>query len=367
MTIAFGSNGCEQRNLDKEYFEIIAQKHGDKIVSEFGSADKVIYISCCVSKHADKEAFDSIMVLNSLAPGRVYVYGCYSGIHKEQLLGLGITSFTVREKANFIREMGWTEDVPYPVLCKNDSPIDDLQHENARERFDAAKKGKKIIISEGCLNSCSYCVVRYSTGKLKSKSIVSIIDEYEKNVIDDEKIMLMGGDTGAYGLDIGTNLPQLLYALGQSCVRANIFLHDLNIRWMKNYLNEFCDTIARWNNVKGITLPIQSGSNNVLKSMQRHYDKQDIRKCFYQLHSVLPDMIIGTHVIVGFPGESEDDFRETLNVLRDINPDFLSCFPYSEHAAAMASKIYPKVGEDAVNKRVALIKDAFGEVAKIYP
>ena len=182
-----------------------------------------------------------------------------------------------------------------------------------------------------------------------------------------EYIMLMGGDTGAYGMDIGVNLPMLLKMLYKQPKRAKIYLHDLNIRWMKEYLNEFCELLQSDGRIiRGMTMPIQSGSDKILNSMNRYYNVEDIQVCFNKIHDTDKTIILGTHVIIGYPGENKTDFEETVNLLQSLPLDFISCFAYSEHIEAISAKVFPKVHSSTVLKRIEILSKIFGNKLKIY-
>lgn len=359
------TNGCEQRMLDVEYFKQLAIINGDRVISDVTEADVVLYVSCCVSRYACETAMREI--ISHCSKGmRVIVYGCLPGIEAEWLDSLGLAHYTVQQIERLVTDMKWFFSVPYPVLSVQDNPNLSLADQSPRMQFEYAKLGKKLVICSGCLNQCTYCVIRFATGRLKSKHILEIVQEWRKNVKTGDHVMLMGGDTGAYGMDIGTNLPQLLETLQAENIVADIFLHDLNIRWMRKTLEAFCYVIGSQSLVRGMTLPIQSGSDKILASMKRHYTTDDIYICFDQLHKVAPDLMIGTHVIVGYPGETEACFDETVQLLENLPVDFISCFPYSEHKKADSNALQPKVSSQQICERIERLTAIFGNKLKVY-
>jgi MiaB/RimO family radical SAM methylthiotransferase len=366
--IVIRSSGCEQRNLDAVYLEKLAIANKDYIIQEPWNADIIIYVSCCVSEYATSISIKEIEILCAQAPlAKVIVYGCLPGICKSDLYRKGIYTYLVMQKGEMIHDMGWTIQVDYPVLTESDYyESTNINSVNPRQEFDYAKKSKKLIISDGCLNRCTYCVIRYSTGSLKSKRVEQIKAEWNANITSGDTVMLMGGDTGAYGLDIGTNLSNLLRELLEEGTDVRIYLHDLNIRWMNTYLEPFCRVIRDFSCIRGLTLPIQSGSDAILKQMDRKYCVADIVKCFGQIRLSRPDVILGTHIIIGFPNESDYDMAQTISCLKQINPDFISCFPYSEHPMALSAQYFPKISSEEVVKRIVALKDIFGTLVKIY-
>lgn len=359
------TNGCEQRMLDMEYFKHLATVNGDMVVSDSAEADVVLYVSCCVSRFAYETATEEILSYCSKGIS-VIVYGCLPGIEAEWLDSLGLAHYTVQQRAYLVADMNWTFLVSYPILNGKDSPNLSLVDKTPRMQFDYAKLGKKLVICNGCLNQCTYCVIRFATGQLKSKPISEIVKEWRKNVQSGDHVMLMGGDTGAYGMDIGTDLPHLLKALQAENIVADIFLHDLNIRWMLKTLKSFCQVIGSQSLVRGLTLPIQSGSDEILASMKRHYTAEDIRVCFRQLHEAAPDLMMGTHVIIGYPGETESHFDETVKLLEQLPLDFISCFSYSEHKKADSIVLKPKITQQQVFERLNRLTDIFGNKVKAF-
>lgn len=360
------SNGCEQRNLEKTYFQHLAKKNADEVTTIRIEADVALLVTCCVSNAATQNSMEEI---EKCIKDRVniIVYGCLPGIKKEWLVDHGIHSFSVYQRSELLQVMKWKNDVSFPHLTEEDELCDSLDGKTPREKFDTVKNAKKILIDNGCLNRCSYCVIRFATGKLKSRDITDIVKEWNYIVQPNEYIMLMGGDTGAYGMDIGTNLPMLLKTLHEQPKHAKIYLHDLNIRWMKKYLNEFCELLQNDSRiVRGMTMPIQSGSDKILSSMNRHYNAEDIQVCFNKIHDTDRTIILGTHVIVGYPGENKTDFEETVDLLQKLPLDFISCFAYSEHVEAISAKFFPKVDTNTVLKRFEILSKLFGNKLKIY-
>ena len=351
--------------LDMEYFKHLATVNGDKVVSDVSEADTVLYVSCCVSRFAWETASREIISYYSKGVS-VVVYGCLPGIESEWLDSLGLAHYTIQQRECLVTDMNWTLSVPYPILNVQDNPSLSLAGKPPRMQFDYAKLGKKIVICNGCLNQCTYCVIRFATGRLKSKPISYIVQEWRETVRQCDHVMLMGGDTGAYGMDIGTDLSQLLEALQAESITADIFLHDLNIRWMRRILEAFCHVIGPQSFIRGLTLPIQSGSDEILASMKRHYTAEDIHTCFRQIREVAPDLIMGTHVIVGYPGETEVCFDETVKLLEQLPLDFISCFPYSEHAKADSAALQPKVSPQQIRERIDHLVAVFGSKLKAY-
>lgn len=357
------SNGCEQRMLDMEYFKHCALANGDLVVTD--RPDIILYVSCCVSVFARATAFREIVRYCSMRLP-VIVFGCLPRVDISQFSVKTIAYYSVQQRAQLLAHMGWTISVPYPVLTAQDQPLFSLFGRTPRTQFSCAKRGKKIVICDGCLSECSYCIIRFATGRLKSKSISEIVSIWRENVRPGDHVMLMGGDVGAYGMDIGTNLPHLLVALHAENIPASLFLHDLNIRWMRKYLDAFCRFVSSNHFVRGLTLPIQSGNNAILESMKRHYTVDDIIDCFQKIRKANSQLLLGTHIIIGFPGETNQHFSETAKLLKCLPLDFLSCFPYSEHKEADSAQLNCKVAPHTIQERIKYLTKMFGDRLSVY-
>ena len=255
----------------------------------------------------------------------------------------------------------------YPNKSVYDSQDSIDEEATARDRFEKAKKGYKVRIAEGCLGTCTYCMIKKATGLLRSESIWDILPQIEKAVKQEEKtIMLMAGDTGAYGQDIGTNFATLLGEIMGLTGNFQIYVHDFGVNWLINrlphYIKVFEEAEMR-ERIGGVTFPIQSGSNNVLQLMRRRYNREDVISTLKSIKKNSFD--IGTHVMVGFPGEMEKDFDDTLNLLNEVDFDFITCFPYSENPLALSASLPNKISRELVEKRLEKIIQLLGSKVKV--
>jgi MiaB/RimO family radical SAM methylthiotransferase len=242
-----------------------------------------------------------------------------------------------------------------------------MNKSTVREEYDRAKRGFKIRINHGCLLSCSYCVIRNATGRLKSipeaRIIAALMDAAKRQ---EPTIMLMGGDTGAYGLDIGSSFAVLLGRL--LAIEGNylIFVHDFNINWFLRDMSEYMRTLmADSHRLRAICFPVQSGSDSILKRMRRPYKVRDVMHSLSWIKQHAPHIALGTHVIVGFPSEKESDFNQTIRLLCEIDFDFVTCFRYSEQSSAPSAKLNPKVPEEIKLSRLSRLHALLGERASI--
>ena len=199
-----------------------------------------------------------------------------------------------------------------------------------------------VKIQDGCNAFCSYCTIPYARGGLRSKNFDTVIKEVTNLVNNGYKeIVLTGIHTGRYGIENNTNLEKLLKEMVKI---PNIF----RIRLSSIEINEITDGIIELiknNNImaKHLHIPLQSGSNKILEKMNRKYDLKFFNKRIEKIKKEIEDISITTDLIVGFPGETEDDFDETINTLKEIKFTKIHTFPYSKREGTEAAKMKEQV------------------------
>ena len=213
-----------------------------------------------------------------------------------------------------------------------------------------------VKIQDGCNAFCSYCIIPYARGRVRSKDKASVIKEVTKLVNNGYKeIVLTGIHTGRYGIDINTTLEELLKELVEI---PNIY----RIRLSSIEINEITPGIIKLlkeNKVmaKHLHIPLQSGSNKILKLMNRRYNKEEFKNMITKIKEI-PNISLTTDLIVGFPNETEEDFKETLDTLNEIKFTKIHTFPYSRRngtpAAAMENQVPPEVKKERVHKIIKL-------------
>ena len=217
-----------------------------------------------------------------------------------------------------------------------------------------------VKIQDGCNAFCAYCTIPYARGGLRSKEFNKVIDEVTNLVNNGYKeIVLTGIHTGRYGIEQNTNLEKLLKELVKI---KNIF----RIRLSSIEINEITDGIIeliKTNDImaKHLHIPLQSGSNKILKDMNRLYDLEFFINRIEYIKKEIPDISITTDLIVGFPGETEELFKETLDTLNKIKFTKIHTFPYSKRkgtpAASMDNQISPEIKKERVRKVLELSSD----------
>lgn len=218
----------------------------------------------------------------------------------------------------------------------------------------------RLEITRGCLNNCSYCAIKLAMEKFRSLPESQILANFKNGLqMGYSSFLVLGGDTGCYGLDIGSNLPTLLRKLFEVEGHYKICIADLNPRWFVKYYNELLSVFK--NNpdkLEGLVIPLQSGSDRILKLMRRNYNIAEVEKCLLDLRKHFPRLYIETHILVGFPGETDDDFQKSVLLVKQINFSRVEIYKYEDRPGTAASRLPDKVPNNVIDKRVKILKRA---------
>ncbi|MFA5199994.1 MAG: radical SAM protein, partial [Candidatus Omnitrophota bacterium] len=215
-----------------------------------------------------------------------------------------------------------------------------------------------LRISDGCSWSCSYCSMKKAIGSAKSKPIQTVLEEVKKAVSQKKfKLNIISSDSGSYGLDIDLTLPQILKEILAQDERIVIeFVQDLNPFFFCKYKNELVKLIAT-GRIKSTSVPFQSGSERILKLMNRRLDFSEFRETIKEIKKVNPAFKLRTQVIIGFPTETDDDFLKTMELLGDCNFNEVDLFAYYEGDGTVSQTITPKVSVEVISRRMNLAKE----------
>ena len=213
----------------------------------------------------------------------------------------------------------------------------------------------KIPISDGCLSSCSFCETKFARGVLNSFSEGLILKGIEQNVRNGAKeIQLTSQDMGAYGIEKGTNIAKLMEKIALIDGDFKVRVGMLNPEHLNKYFDSFVNAFSSDRFYKFVHLPVQSGSNRVLKDMRRSYSIEQFNEFVYKLREKIPNLTIETDIIVGFPTETEADFEETIEFIRNVKPDVTNVSRFGARPHASASKMEQQSNE-TIKKRSNLL------------
>ncbi len=213
-----------------------------------------------------------------------------------------------------------------------------------------------LVVAQGCNNQCSYCHTKFYVGKVKSKHLADIRTEYlsllkERNNF----INIIAEDIGAYGVDINSGLPQLLDELDSitESQKTQWMLDGLQPMWYIKQRQHLIPLIRK-KRISALSVPVQSGSDRIIKLMNRDYDCKNAIACLKEFRSMNPKLYLQGIFIVGFPSESEIDFNDTLNFIKEVKFNDVTLIPYSEFPMCESSKIEQKIPEETIYQRIDL-------------
>ena len=347
MTFAIHTFGCKVNIYESEYVINLLQENKYQMISWNSEKEADIYIinTCTVTNEADKKDRKLIHTTRSIHPNKVLVVmGCYSQLNPKSIeADIIIGNKYKSDIINLINEFNKNHQKIIKVNNIAKTNFEDMYI----NRFVAHTRAF-VKIQDGCNAFCTYCAIPYARGGIRSKDFDKVIKEVTDLVNNGYKeIVLTGIHTGRYGIDKHTNLEKLLRELVKI---KGIF----RIRLSSIEVNEITDGIIdliKNNNImaKHLHIPIQSGCNTILKNMNRLYDKETFINKVKHIRKEIPDISITTDLIVGFPGETEENFSETIDTLYKIKFTKIHTFPYSKRNGTKAATMPNQI--DGITKK----------------
>lgn len=332
---------------DSEVVAAIMLSDGYQMTDNEKEADTIIINTCSVRDNAEQKVISRLQYFNSLRKNNkdlnIGVIGCMAERMQEELL----------EKHNIDFVAGPDSYLDLPNLVgaveKGEKAINiKLSKTETYKDVMPARIGKSILgfvsIMRGCNKFCSYCIVPYTRGRERSREVESIINEVKNLQANGYKeVTLLGQNVDSYlyndGKGNATDFSQLLE-------KVALAVPDMRIRFTTSYPNDMTDQtleiIAQYPNIcRYIHLPVQSGSNKTLKLMKRKYTREEYLDRIAAIRRILPEASIGTDIFCGFSDESEQDFEDTLSLMREVRFDMAFMFKYSERPGTFAAKHMP--------------------------
>lgn len=349
------SLGCSRNRVDSEVMVGTLMQDGWVSVDDPVSADAVIVNTCGFIASAKEESVDTILAMaehKKENPNlKIVVAGCLTQRYKGQLVkGLPEVDFFVgTDEFSRISELLDNAPAPGAVMAKRTHY---LYNEDMPRVNTLAKHSAYVKVAEGCQHNCAFCIIPAIRGKLRSRPAHSVVKEV-MNLVDQgvKEINLIAQDLAAYGRDKGeTNLLELLKMLvkidGLDWIRL-LYVYPENIS--DDFLEFFA---AEPKIVKYLDIPVQHGSNAVLKRMNRDVTREQIRDTVNKLRAKVPQVAIRTSVMVGFPGETEEEFEDLRDFVEEMRFDHLGCFSYSQEEGTVAGRMKDQIDEETKQSRL---------------
>ena len=350
--------GCQQNEADSEKIRGYLTQAGYAIVSGAEGADVVVMNTCAIREHAEQRVFGNLGALTHTKrrhpEQKIFLCGCMAGE----------TKVSERIKKSFPHVNGvfsthhlWQfPEILYNVLTrqKRQFYVEDEPGsiaEGIPQIRDSQLKAW-VSIMYGCNNFCTYCIVPYVRGRERSRKPEDILAECRELIADGIKeITLLGQNVNSYGKDLaeGMDFADLLAAIAEI---PGEFLIRFMTSHPRDASKKLFDTMAKYDKIaKQLHLPFQSGSSRVLKAMNRHYDREKYLETVNYAKSVMPDLVLTSDVIVGFPGETEEEFEETISLIQQVHYDSLFTFIFSPRTGTPAASMEDPTSKEEKNRR----------------
>lgn len=361
MRIFIKSFGCSTNLADGEVLAGCLARAGHILVDNLVEADLVVYNTCAVKGPTENRI---ISCLQKVPRGKkLVVVGCLPMINFERLC----------------REVPF-DGVAGPAL--GDRIVEIVEKVSRGEKVVELENGDKakpsialprirmnpvigiVPVCYGCLGSCSYCCVVFARGRLRSYSVEEIVERVKEDVSSGVKeIWITSQDVACYGMDIGTNLVELLEAICKIDGYFKVRVGMMNPNFVMGLLDDLVKVFSHEKIFKFIHLPLQSGDDQILKAMRRFYSVADFRNVVEVFRSKLPEITLATDIICGFPGESDESFEKTLAIVKEVKPDVVNISKFFPRPRTLAASMKDHVPAHVIKDRSVKLARLAKEIA----
>ena len=360
--------GCQMNEHDSETIAGMLSERGYEAAAERDEADVVIFNTCSVRENADKRFFGTLGQLKKIKERNPEFTVCVCGCMMQQQHIID----SIKSKYPWVDVIFGTHNIhQFPELLENLIQEKKKQINVWEEHGEIVEglpckrlyKHKAFInIMYGCNNFCTYCIVPYTRGRERSRKPEDIVREVRTLVADGvREVTLLGQNVNSYRGDENTDFADLIYMLNEieGLERIRFMTShpkDLSDKLIQAYVD--CEKLCNY-----IHLPVQCGSSRVLKEMNRKYSREDYLELIRKLRTAVPDITISTDIIVGFPGETEEEFQETLSLVAEVEYDSAFTFLYSIRKGTPAEKYEDQIPEDVKHERFNRLVDLVNEIS----
>ena len=364
--VAFYTLGCKVNQYETEAMIELFEKKGYEKAETEDYADVYVINTCTVTHMSDRKSRQYIRRVKKKNPNAIIaVVGCYSQVSSEEILSIDEVNLVMG--TNDRRKI--VEEVEKIDCHAKVSTVDDIMKVKAFEEIEINKTNGKtrafMKIQDGCDRFCSYCIIPYARGRVRSRDLESIIHEV-KTLADNgyKEVVLTGIHVASYGKDIKDSDVKLLDVIKSINDIDGIERIRLSSVEPILFTDEFVEAVSSMKKVcPHYHLSLQSGCDETLKRMKRRYNTAEYKEIVDRLRATIPNVSITTDVIVGFPGETEEEFDKTYKFLKDIELTHMHVFKYSPRkgtpAAVMENQVDPNTKHDRSEKLLELNKINF--------
>jgi len=350
--------GCQQNEADSERIRGMLTMSGYGICQEAEGADVVVMNTCAIREHAEQRVFGNLGALTHTKrrhPGqKIFLCGCMAG--EEHVVERIRKSYPHVDGVFSTHHLWQFPSLLWQVLNSKKRAFSTADEPGSiAEGLPVVRSnGLKawVSIMYGCNNFCTYCIVPYVRGRERSRMPADILAECRQLIKNGcKEINLLGQNVNSYGKDLGCGV-DFSDLLAQIASLEGDFLIRFMTSHPRDASKKLFDTMAAYPKIaKQLHLPFQSGSSRVLKAMNRHYDREKYLELVEYAKSVMPDLVLTSDVIVGFPGETEEEFEETLTLIEKVRYDALFTFIFSPRKGTPAASMDDPTPKEEKNRR----------------
>lgn len=324
--------GCALNVAETEKIRGFLEKNSFRIVRSFSRADMIIINTCAVKSVTEQRMLFRIEKLfgEKKSGATLFVFGCLPAARSEVVKKISREIIVLDTKL---------ESLCKELLLKEGGFSPKIRSVGGKENISI------IPVATGCVGNCAYCITRIARGRLKSYSEKEIEDSFRQAAKVSGEIWLTSQDLGCYGFDIGSSLPKLLNRLLKVEGHYFVRLGMMNPNHFKKIQKRLAPLFGGGRLYRFLHLPVQSGSDKILEAMGRKYSRKDFLECVEFARRSCPQITISTDIIAGFPGESREDFEETLSLLAEAKPDVVNISRFGKRPGTPAARMFGQVSE----------------------
>ena len=353
--------GCSANIADSEIIAGTLNNHGYNIVNCIDNSDLNIMVTCSVKDSTEHKMLHRIKQL-TVDNKPLLVAGCLTKTERKKIE-------KINPNVSLLGPNSLDKSVEAVDLTLSNNKmvfLDDSSAEKVNLPKLRINKSISIVeIASGCLSNCSFCQTKISKGTLKSYRPGSILSQIKNDVKDGcNEIWLTSTDNGCYGKDINSNLVELLKLCTQIEGNYKLRVGMLNPMYLSEILHDLISVYKNEEKIfKFLHIPVQSGSNKILKQMYRGHDINIFKKAIYEFRKFIPEITIATDVIVGFPNETENDFKLTIDLVKESEPDIVNISKYSQRSGTVSSRL-KNISSDQKKLRSTILHNLSRDISR---
>ena len=354
--VSFHTLGCKLNFSESSTLARQFEEGGFERVGANEEADICVINSCSVTEHADKKCRNIIRKLHRRNPSAIIaVTGCYAQLKPYEIAKIDGVDIVLgnNDKGDLYKRV-------VELSTRGNAQVYSCDCEQITRFFAAFSSGDRtrsfLKVQDGCDYKCAYCTIHYARGSSRNMPIAELVAEAEKVAATGLKeIVITGVNTGDFGRTTGEKFIDLLRALNEVEGIERYRISSIEPNLITDEIIEFCAASPKFQH--HFHIPLQSGSDRILGLMRRRYTSAKFADRIEKIRKLMPDAFIGIDVITGFPGETEENFQETYDLLARLKPSFLHIFPFSERPGTPAVDMPDKVPSYISTQRVARLEE----------